>query len=133
MFAKKQLVILIIAGALILLIGVGLGIIYQMNPSQQKIRTEASSILSTKVISSISAYGKVIKIEGKNITLSNLGDSLAVSITDSARIYSFINSAQQAAEFEDIKVGDNVNAVLKLLPNSQYEGSSIIILPPSVQ
>ncbi len=128
---KKQLTILIIAGALIFLIGGGLGVASQLSAVRQKVRTEAFDILSSKVITSVSAYGKVTKIEGRDITLNNLGDNLSVSMPDNVKVYSFVDSSQQAAAFEDIKIGDSINATLKLLPTGGYEGLSIIIFPAS--
>ncbi len=130
---KLKLAILIIAGVLIFAIGVGLGIVIQTKTGMQKIKDEVVGNFSSKVVSSITAYGKVIKIEGRNITLSYLGDSLAASISNSAKVYSFATatSPQEEVGFEALKTGDNINAILRLLPDGRYEGSSIIIFPPA--
>jgi len=135
MYNKKQLVILIIAGIILFLAGMVLGMIYQANNTVQITKNQAINTLSSKVVSSINAYGTVAKIEGRNITLSNLGENLLISVADSARVYSFTVSdktsapTQQAVSFGDIKIGDNVNVVLKLLPSGQTQGSSVVILP----
>ena len=89
--------------------------------------------LSSKAISSITAYGKVLQINGDEITLSNLGDSLKIIAPSSARIYSFASGPSEArpkiAAFSDIKVGGDINAVISLLPGGRFQASSIIILP----
>ncbi len=136
---KEQLAISIIAGILIFALGIGLGIIYQAQNKAQIKKNEAVKSLSSKTISSLTAYGKVSKIEGKNITLSSLGDNLAVPMADSAKVYSFNdnsgnNSApQKAVSFEDIKVGDSVNITMKLLQDGQMQGLMVVILPPAAQ
>ena len=139
---KNNLVVLIIAGVLIFLVGGGLGIVFMQRGSQQ-IKIETASSLASKVVTSMVAYGKVENIDGKNITLSNLGDNLTISMADNAQVYSFTTPTttdkngkvttgtpiQQTVKFGDIKIGDNVNVAIKLLPNGQMQGSSVIILP----
>lgn len=140
---KKQSVILIVAGILIFLVGVGLGITLQNSNKAQARKVQAVNNLVSKVVSSIVAYGQVENIDGRNITLSNLGDNLVISIADNAQVYSFTtpvagkNGAtapvQQTVKFEDIKIGDNVNVAVKLSPSGQMQGSSVIILPMSAK
>ncbi|MGD0576647.1 MAG: hypothetical protein ABSA74_01050 [Candidatus Staskawiczbacteria bacterium] len=139
---KSKLVILIIVGVALFLIGGGLGIVSTQKGSQRT-KIEATNSLSSKVVSSIIAYGQVKNIDGRNITLSNLDDNLTISIADNAQVYSFTTPVagknggtapvQQTVKFENIKIGDNVNVAIKLLPSGQLEGSSVIILPLPVQ
>jgi len=140
---KKQLVILTTVGALILLIGIGLGVVFQMQNKTQVENRKAVNSLSSKVVSSITAYGQVKNIEGRNITLSNLGDNLTISIANNAQAYSFSTPTtadkngkvttgvpvQKTVKFGDIKVGDNVNIAIKLLPTGQVQGQTVVILP----
>jgi hypothetical protein len=136
---KKQLSILIVAGVLIFLIGGGLGI-FLIQGSSGRAKVEMANNLSSKVISSIIAYGQVKNINGRNITLSNLGDNLSILIANDAQVYAFVvptdagenttaSPVQQTVNFETIKIGDNVNVAVKILPNGQVQGTSVIILP----
>lgn len=137
---NKKLAILIIAGIVLVLLGGVAGVIFQakfLSP-----QSKSMNALSSKVISSIVAYGQVKNINGKNVTLSNLGDNLLISIADNAQVYSFTtppgsakNTApvQQTGKFDDLKVGDNVNVAVKLLPTGQLEGVSVIILSQTVR
>ena len=142
-YNKKQLIIFIIVGVLLFLIGGGLGVISTMQSQPVQTKTKTVNSLSSKVISSIVTYGQVKNINGRDITLSNLGDDLTISIASNAQIFSFTNSSngktgvvaptQQIVKFENIKIGDSANVVMKLLPSGQLEGSSVIILPPPTQ
>lgn len=135
MIEKKQLIILISAGVLIFLIAGALGFVLGMPHGPQKAKIETATNLSSKVISSMVAYGQVKNIDGRNITLNNLGDDLTISISNTAQVYSFsvpegaTAPVQKTIKFEDIKVGDKINATIKTLPNGQLEGESVIILP----
>lgn len=133
---KKQLAILIIVGVLVFLVGGGLGIISVQPKGFQKTKIEATNKLASRVISSIVAYGQIENIDGRNLTLSNFGDNLSILILDNAQVYSFTTPSvknatpsQQTVKFENIKIGDKVNVAVKLLPNGQMQGSSVIILP----
>ncbi|MCX6722355.1 MAG: hypothetical protein NTY04_04215 [Candidatus Staskawiczbacteria bacterium] len=135
---KKQLRIAIITVIVILIffVGWGLGVFTQMQFISKQVKTESAQLLGTKVISSVSAYGKVTKIQNKNITLSSLSEDLVVSVPDTARVYSFVLPAktsgtptQKIVTFKELKIGDSVNANLKLLSNGQFEAISVIILP----
>lgn len=130
---KKIIIIAVISGIFLLLIGIGLGMFIQSQNKGTAKKVEAVSNLSSRVISEIKAYGKVTKIEGKNITLSNLGDNLVVNMLDTARVYTFVattgSPVQKTITLGDIKVGDSVNVVMKLLPSGQMQGSSVIVLP----
>lgn len=92
--------------------------------------------INSKVISSISASGKVENINGRNLTLSNSGDSVVIKITDNAQVFSFAqpdainaSTAQKQAAFSDIKNGDNVNVGVKMMPDGSLSGEFVYILP----
>jgi hypothetical protein len=132
---KKQLAILITSGIVIFLIGGISGIFLAGTVGPQKAKIETANNLSSKVVSSMVAYGQVKSISGKNITLSNLGDTLAIPIAGNAQLYSFstVSSTgvpvQQTIKFEEIKIGDKVNIAVKLLPDGKIQGTSVIVLP----
>lgn len=140
---RKNLIILIAVAVVFLIVGAGLGIFYQTQkavvPPKEVPKVEAVQKLSSKVIPSITAYGTVANISGRNITLTFGGDSLTVKIRDDALIYlptAYIKDSkgnpvtvpQQTAKFADIKTGDNISVNLKLLPDGQIEGAMVIIL-----
>ncbi|MEK7562211.1 MAG: hypothetical protein AAB509_00825 [Patescibacteria group bacterium] len=140
---KKFLIVLhIVSGLFILILGGGLGILYQSQkdslPSANP-KTQAVQTLSSKVIPAITAFGQVAKIDGKNVTLTFGGDSLTVKIIDNATVFlpaisttdkngKPVTTQQQIANFTDIKVGDSVSINLKLLPDGQIEGQMVIII-----
>ena len=86
---NKQLVILIIIGVFLFLLGGVIGIAYDSQTGPQQVKVKTVNSLTSKVVSSITAYGKITNINGKNLTLNNLGDNLVFLIADNAQIYSF--------------------------------------------
>ena len=134
---KKQLVILIIAVIVAFVIGGGLGVALQSQGTQAT-KVEAVNSLASKVVTSMVAYGKVENIAGRNIALSNVGDNLTILMADNAQVYSFTtpktgSPVQQTVSFSNIKVGDNVNIAIKLLPTGKMQGASVVILPHPAQ
>ena len=143
MMDKKILIILhVVSGLFLLILGGGMGIFYQTQkavvPPKEVPKVEAVQKLSSKVIPSITAYGTITNIDGRNVTLTFGGDSLTVKIWNDAKIYLPATSTkdskgntvvlpQQTAKFADIKKGDNVSIILKLLPDGQIEGQLVII------
>jgi hypothetical protein len=117
------------------MIGAGLGIIYGIKKSPEQIKLKTENSLSSRVVSSIVAYGKVLLIKDRNIIVNNFGDNLTIPVPADAKVYLFTiptkskTPIQKEAEFSDIKQMDSVNVNLKLLPNGQFEASSVIILP----
>ena len=131
---KKQSVIWIIVCIVLFLLGLWFGSMRHNQNKTQTQKLQAATSLSSKVISSITAYGQVTSIQGDTITLNNLGDNLPIIITSNARIFSFTapskgSPAQQTASFSNIKVGNNVNVVMNLSSDGQMQGTSVIILP----
>jgi len=109
--------------------------------------------LSSKLIQSIASYGKVSKIEGRNVTLTFEGESLTIKVREEALIFSFtqtlgrsltgeaaplkkgdtVITTRQKVELKDIKLGDDLGINIKLLPDGQLEGQFITIVPPFIQ
>ena len=150
---KILIFLLIIAGAVIFTVGGGgLGILYQTQKDAPQIgKLQATELalnnivkeLSSTVISSIISYGKVSKIEGRNITLTFEKESLTIKVREDALVFSMVQTAplkngsaftttQQKAEFKDIKLGDDLNIRVKLSIDGQLEGG-VIIIPSLIQ
>jgi pectate lyase len=136
---KTNLVILILIGAVIFVLGGGLGISYQSQKTAAELEKTQTLVkaLSSKIISSIAVQGNVTAIDGKNITLNLEEENLTVSIKDDAKIYSFDFSVeegkipiQQELGLQDIKKGDRVNVGLKVSQDGQLEGVSVFVQPP---
>lgn len=144
-----SIVLLLIAVLVIFVLGGGLGISYQTQKNSPLLEKAAQSEaviknLSSKTVLSIVAYGQVTNIQGRNITLLYAGDSLTVRIKEDSMIYSLVTlpaaqkgavvaSTQKQAEFKDIKKGDNLNVTLRLLPDGQLEGSTVMIMSSLVK
>ena len=130
----------IIAGLFLFVFGGGIGVLYQTektSPQSAQLEKTTSIInfLSSEEFSRITVFGKAEKIEGRDITLlSEKGDSLKVSVIENSPVYSFVKDnagkpVRKIVKFEEIKIGDNLNITIKLLPDGQLQGLSVIILP----
>jgi len=146
---NKIIIPIIIIGSLILLgIGFFLGFSFQtpqVAPEQEETpQEEAPQILesiSSKIISSITAMGKVTKISGDTITLTQGTENLSIRVKKGAKVSSFVTPTpveqgetgaieQKTVSFEDIKVGDSLNIGLEILSDGTVEGLFVIIFPP---
>lgn len=139
-------ILLLVVGVLLLVVGAGVGYLYSLKYQSPNIKnnSEAVKALSSNVIPTIVAYGKVLSVQGKNITVSFKNDSITVPIKDGAQIYALVPPAagakntgmvQQIIALKDIKKGNNINIGIKLLPNGQFQGQTVVIFPtsPAVQ
>lgn len=141
----------IFLSAIVLLVvcalGAGLGIFYQTQQAPQfaqagsSVQTMAATIskLSSGLVPSIVAYGQVTNINGQNLTLSFANQSMTIGMAQNVPVYSFtpstsstalksnVVSAQKAITLSDIKKGDYANVTIKILPNGQMEGQTIIV------
>lgn len=132
--------LLVVAALVIFVLGGGAGVFYQSQADAPQLQSVAKAEaliknVSSGIIPSMVAYGQVSKVEGRNVTLSYAGDSLAISVKQDAPVYSFAQAAgsttptQQKVDFSTIKVGNNLNIVLKMLASGDLEGQQVIILP----
>ncbi len=149
----KNVVVSLILGVGLFVVGGALGILSQGHtisvPSNAMSQPSSSSLvaaLNSRVIPFLTAYGQVTKIDGSNITLASKGDSLTVSIDPSANLYAYIpptasqtdgkkntTSANQKISLSYIRLGDTLNINLKVLPNGQLSGSSVLVVPNATQ
>ena len=140
--SKKHLVFVAVAWIIIFAIGLGAGFVLRSQTKTEIIKDQTINNLASKVISSVAVYGQIAKVQGRDLMLNNLGDNLTITLADNAQIYAFkiesVNKdqkststtpVQQKASLADIKIGDKVNAVIKILDNGQLQGSSLVILP----
>ncbi|OGZ73099.1 MAG: hypothetical protein A2998_03345 [Candidatus Staskawiczbacteria bacterium RIFCSPLOWO2_01_FULL_37_25b] len=133
---NKKILIGIIPIIVALILGGAIGIFFQFQKDAPQVKKSGEVIksLSSKVVPSIVAFGRVSKIDGRNITLDYNGDNITINIGDDAKIYTSSNQGegggQEIISFENIKTGDNLSINLKVLPDGQLQGQSIIILNP---
>ncbi|SRR3990167_578733 len=132
---NKTISTVLISGLLFLILGTGIGFMYktiQISPQIKK-TTAIIKDLSSKTILSSVAYGQVSKIEGRDITLSYSGDSIKISMEANSPVYSFANDSigkpiQKKVSLKEVKIGDNLNITIKVLPDGQIQGQSVLIL-----
>ena len=140
----RNLIVSLILVILIFLSGLGIGMSYQSkkvapSQTQNQISSKSIELLTSHVISPMIARGKVIKIDDKDVTLNYQKDNRIIKISDTARVSLLVLSATQKKSyvnkqvtFEDIKMNDNVEVSVRVLPDGQIEGFNIVILPRPV-
>jgi hypothetical protein len=88
--------------------------------------------LSSKSINLISAHGKVVKVEGENITISSEGEELILIVKENTPIQRIFDSGgigkSRIIKLEDIKPGDELNLILSLLTDGSLKANLIIVL-----
>lgn len=145
--ALNAKILLIVGGIVIFVVGIALGIFYQSwqqskNPVvKQAIKMQPTiNILASKTIQSIVVTGRVVKIDGRNVTLTYAGDEITTSVATNAQIFSsaitkdattknLVSGVPQPVDFSALVAGDNITATLKMLPTGQLEGESVYIFP----
>lgn len=136
----------LILGILVLLLGIGLGILLSRGtgagPAQVEntVIPDAVKLLSSQVVPSVLARGKITEINGRNITLMYQAQTGTIKITDNATISALVvpppvpvtknKYISKQAAFEDIKVDDDIEIYVRVLPDGHIEGFSVLILPP---
>jgi hypothetical protein len=138
---QNKNLILVIIGGLILL---GLGYSFGLSLGQKAIEeteTPLADLLESKVIRGLNttALGEVIEIAGRNLTLNSDGDTLTISIKENATIYRLVPPEEvtetpqpverEEIEFEEIKVGDQVDIPCELKADGTLEGIDVTVLP----
>jgi len=138
---KILLTICIIVGVILLALAFYIGTYFSPNLSSGGNIMSVVESINSPVISTITAYGTVQKIQGQTITLSADGDTrdiqiqegstVSILITQTSGQTSLTGPKQSTANFSMIKVGDKLNIQVKLLPTGELSGTGIIILPAS--
>lgn len=139
---KKEISIaLIIIGGLIIL-GLGYSCGYfsgQKGVEEIKVEEPLVSLLESKIIRDLTANasGEVTEISGRNLTLSEEGNTLTVAIKEEATINRLVLPTEEVTEaavgeeieFGEIKVGDQVSIFCKLKADGSLEGTDVMVLP----
>ncbi|MDP3882989.1 MAG: hypothetical protein Q8Q48_02950 [Candidatus Staskawiczbacteria bacterium] len=135
---KTNLIILILLGAVLFVVGGGLGIIYQTQKNAPQAETvnmakqalEAVKILSSGAIPSIGVSGTVVAIDGRNITFSygkNSTEKLTFEVQESVPISVVSQESPESlpeiesASLGDIKTGDKIGFRLEVEPEGQIK------------
>lgn len=129
-------------------VGIGFGGFYQIKKCENAktsgavaswVSSNLVKILTSKTISTIYADGEVVKIDGRNITISAKGEGATYKIADGADINIITTSVpldsktktapatQTKGNFSNIKVGQKVNILLKVLDDGKVAGQAVII------
>lgn len=130
--------LLLVAGIILFVVGVVVGYMYYQPQGSSLIPTVVEKNIwpSSKVVSQITTTGKVTKIDGNDITLTNEGDTLKIRVIKNAIIYASKVSTQngknvtsvEKATFSDIKVGSDLNILTNVSStDKQLEGYSVLI------
>ena len=101
----------------------------QGDPKKCAVMETAVKNISSNVIDSSLAFGKVSKISGKNITLASGDESVVFSLTDSSKIYIIDTSTKSNKEVDlsQMKVGDYLSINFNVLPDGSMQIASAFI------
>lgn len=134
------LIFLIIVGIVFLGVGYLGGVLLEKQKvapqlEQLKKTTETIKELSSKTIASITVVGEVTNISGRILTITNITESIDISIREDAQIFSLVGftgknvTSQNNIDFGSIKKGDNLNVQTKVLASGELEGVMVVVLP----
>ena len=138
MINKSLTITLLIIGVIVILaLGSLGGILFQTQKTAPQLEKSGKliEVMSSRIIPSVVAVGEITNISGRTITLKPHTNeekplTLSIEITKDAELSSFVFSITgEEIEFKDIKVGDNVNVSLKILSDSSFQGTSVIVFP----
>jgi len=110
---------------------------FNQQTSEENLKnTETVKLLSSKVVSSIMAYGEVQSIDEKNITLSFSGENIVIKLADDVQILTLSTGGDKKSNYQpyllsQIKKNYNVTVDLNLLTNGTLQGQVITVLPSS--
>lgn len=118
--------------------GVLMGVFYysqKVSPALVKADTANKSmdVFRSRVIGSITAFGKVENMSGRIIVLAQGDETLSVRIRNDAEIFTYGTPAQAdnpvkvETSLNNIKPGDVVNVEINVLPDNQLEGRAVVI------
>jgi hypothetical protein len=143
MFRIRSIIALIILGFAIFIIGGGAGMVYQsqkneipktdFNIDDAKKCNLLVEDLDSEVITSIVAYGQVVDINSNQVIISYQGNSVEIKLDQNITVYSFGkdnngNHIQDKIDIKEIKKGDNLNVILKIMPNKELSAQTIFLL-----
>jgi len=124
-----------------ILVGITAIIFYKDGNANQQVLEENSQaenivkILSSDLVPSITVYGQIADIQGRNIILSLPDDTMTILVKDEAKISTIkisadgLTSNNVEVDFSSIKRDDNVSVNTKLLSDGSLEGTAVFIFP----
>lgn len=125
------IILLVIGGIVILVVGVFSGILAERQitgPKLEKAKA-ALQIIGSKLVPSITVFGEVKNISGRDVVLEYVGESVTVKVKNDAQIVTLLKEGgQREAKFEDLKIGDFVNVSLNITQDGEVEGSQVRII-----
>ena len=135
---SAKTVLMIVVAVVIFIIGIFIGLGLTKSPASQipgiTIGTPAKNPLSSSVIASVFAFGKLTSVSGKNITLASGPDSLTIATDQNTKIVSYqqvkgadgkTTVSPQNIALSDLKTGDYLNVNLKVLASGTLNAVSI--------
>ncbi|MFA5878173.1 MAG: hypothetical protein WC845_02280 [Candidatus Staskawiczbacteria bacterium] len=136
---------IIVIVSIVVLFGIGCLVGFSFEKSRtsasiEKLQTLSSvlnSLSSSQIIVSTIAYGRVKSISDSTIVLNRGEEDLSVAMIPDAQVYLLSNNggdlgSQKQSQLTDIKIGDDLNISVKILPDGQIQGLSAVIFPPIV-
>jgi len=165
--SKISLIVLSIAlGLVIFIVGGGMGIVYQSQMETENLTVKENTpkediakevivnvtdkdcvslvkVLSSGVISSITANGTVTNISGKNITFKFGNTLVTMATTNDTRFFSLsgvINNGKTITEtktsqskisLKDIKIGDNINLNINVSSDGIPQIKTATVMTPT--
>jgi hypothetical protein len=140
---KSSTIWLVLLAVVMLVVGAGIGMLYQKGTaspvSTQPAPQALIQKLNSKVIPSIVAYGQVKGISGKVITLTYGGDDVTVTMNDNAQYSALVPATKttsansRKASLLEIKTGSKINITLKVTPEGKFVGASSFIFPATAK
>lgn len=93
----------------------------------------ALEVLGSEVVPSVVSYGKVISINGRDVTMAFNEDTITIKIKDDAKIYVLESGSasgnREPYGFSDIKVGDMLKVDISIDSSGNFVGDSVIDFP----
>ena len=134
MFKKNLIIVIIIS----LIIGFGAGYVLELVQLIPKKTTEDVIILkNSKMFTywNTTVSGNITEISNRTLTLSSDGEILSTSIQEDALVSRFVidektrEAEQQGMKFEELKVGDTVDVIIRLKIDGEFEGLNVTVYP----
>ncbi len=139
--SMKTVLVIVLAVAM-LVIGIFIGLSLTKSPAGQTpgatTGTSGKNPLSSSVVTSVFAFGKLASVSGQNITLANGSDSLTIATDQNTKIISYqqvkdatgkVNVTSQNLTLSDLKTGDYLNVNLKVQASGALSAVSINQMP----
>lgn len=133
---------LILTIVILLALGFGVGYFFKAQKTVSQIEKlgKMENVLkligSEKLISAIAVFGEVtnINVSDRTIVLSYNDESAPIKIKDKA-VINYLSSGAggintpKTVEFSALKIGDQINARVKMLPDGWLEADTLFIIP----